>query len=262
MRVAVGGVDAFVHTGGGGLSGGNELVLLIHGAGNDHSVWRFATRRMAGAGLAVVAPDLPGHGKSAGVPLEAIREMASWTLALADALGYRAVVPIGHSMGSLIAMDMAAQAPGRVGRLALIATADRMFVHPDLQAAADRVDPLAADLIVGWTHSGRSRFGHHDSAGMWMPGVNRRLLERNAEALGADLAACVMWEGASAFAAAGKPTLVIAGSGDRMTPSRAGRRLAEMVGARFVEVKNGSHASLYDHPQEVIDPLIDWLGAE
>ncbi|MDX1448722.1 MAG: alpha/beta hydrolase, partial [Acidimicrobiia bacterium] len=204
-------------------------------------------------------PDLPGHGKTSGRPLDSIEEMAGWALQLVDRLGFDQVVPIGHSMGSLVAMEITASSPDRVPRLGLIATTDRMLVHPDLQAAADRLDPLAADLIVGWTHSGRSRFGHHDSAGIWMPAVNRRLLERNASALGVDLVACARWSGSEAFIVTRKPTVVVAGSHDRMIPSRSSLKVAEKVGADVIEVERGSHASLYDHPREVVDPLIDWL---
>lgn len=262
MRVSVGGVDAFVHTGGEPLTGGNELVLLIHGAGNDHVIWRYATRRMAAGKIAVAAPDLPAHGNTSGPALESIEAMAEWCEELVDVLGFSSVIPVGHSMGSLVAMQLACRVPTRVDRVGLIATAEQIAVHPVLQAAADQHDRLAIDLIVGWTHSGRSRFGHHQDPGRWMAGVNRRLLERNAGALGTDLRACAAWDGAEAFCALGMPTLVVVGQFDRMTNPRSASSLADRCNATVVEVANGSHASLYDHPREVIDPLIDWLGAE
>lgn len=260
MRVRLSSGEAFVHTGGVEQPDGDELALLIHGAGNDHTVWRYATRRFAAAGIPVAAPDLPAHGATPGPPLHTIGEMAAWCLDLVDALGFEKVVPVGHSMGSLIAMEMAYRAPDRVDRVGLIAPAERLAVHPVLQDAADRLDPLAADLILGWTHTGRSRFGHHPSPGMWMTGMGRRMLEHNAEALGPDLAACAEWDGAVAFEALGKPTFVAVGQGDRMAPARGGYAVAEGVGAAVVEVAAGSHASLYDHPGEVVDPLMQWLA--
>lgn len=260
MRVGLAGGDAFVHTGGVERLEGAELALLIHGAGNDHTVWRYATRRFAAAGLAVAAPDLPAHGATPGPPLHSIGEMADWCLSLVDALGFTRVVPVGHSMGSLVAMELAVRSPDRVDRVGLIAPAEKLAVHPVLQDAADRLDPLAADLILGWTHTGRSRFGHHPSPGMWMTGVGRRLLEHNAEALGPDLAACAAWDGAVAFEALGKPTFVAVGQHDRMAPARGGLAVARGVGATVIEVPAGSHASLYDHPGEVVDPLIGWLA--
>ena len=261
VEVTVSGRTAFAHTGGVDLPTGGTTVMLIHGAGNDHTIWRFVTRRLAARGWPVIAPDLPGHGKSEGPSLTSIEDMAAWCVDFADVAGAGELVVVGHSMGSLIAMEIATRAPRRVSGAALIAPAQQMDVHEDLQSAADRQDGSASDLIVGWTHSGRSRFGHHESAGMWMAGVNRRLLERNAPALPTDLTATSAWDGADGFAASGVPTLIVVSERDRMVPARFGRQLRDsLLDARLVEVPGGSHASLYDHPQEVVGPLIDWLG--
>jgi pimeloyl-ACP methyl ester carboxylesterase len=258
VEVEVSGRSVFAHTGGVALRRGGPTVMLVHGAGNDHNIWRFVTRRLAARNWPVIAPDLPGHGKSDGPALASIEEMAAWCLALADAVGAEDLVMVGHSMGSLIAMEVAGGAPQRVVGVALVSPAERMDVHEELQSAADRQD--AADLIVGWTHSGRSRFGHHESAGMWMPGVNRRLLERNAASLPTDLLATSAWDRAAAFAAAEVPTLIVVSERDRMVPARFGRQLADtLADAQVVEVDGGSHASLYDHPGEVVPPLIAWL---
>lgn len=261
MDVTVAGRRVFAHTGGGDPGSAEPTVMLLHGAGNDHTIWRFVTRRLAARGWPVVAPDLPGHGKSDGPPLPSIDAMAGWCVDFADTAGWGDLVMVGHSMGSLIAMEVATRVPERVRGVALFAPAERMDVHEDLQSAADRQDGAAADLIVGWTHSGRSRFGHHEAAGMWMAGVNRRLLERNAGSLPTDLRATSAWDGAAAFAERDVPTLIVVSERDRMVPARSGRQLlATLPDARLVEVPGGSHASLYDHPQEVVRPLIGWLG--
>lgn len=261
MEVAVSGSSVFAHTGGVDLQPDGTTVMLLHGAGNDHTIWRFVTRRLAARGRPVVAPDLPGHGKSEGPALASIEDLAGWCLAFADVLGVGDLVLVGHSMGSLIAMEAATQAPQRVVGVALLSPAERMDVHEDLQSAADRHDGAAADLIVGWTHSGRSLFGHHESAGIWMTGVNRRLLERNDASLPTDLKATSAWEGATAFASVDVPTLIVVSERDRMVPARFGRQLGDILpDAQLVEVRGGSHASLYDHPGEVVPPLIAWLG--
>ncbi|MEX1004577.1 MAG: alpha/beta hydrolase [Acidimicrobiia bacterium] len=260
MEIAVSGLRVFAHTGGVDLRPGQTTVMLLHGAGNDHTIWRFMTRRLAGRGRPVVAPDLPGHGKSEGPALASVEDMATWCLDFADAVGAGDLVVVGHSMGSLITMEVATRAPQRVVGVALLATAEQMDVHEDLQSAADRLDGSAADLIVGWTHSGRSRFGHHEAPGMWMAGVNRRLLERNADALPTDLKATAAWDGAAAFSAVDVPTLIVVGERDRMVPARLGRQLRDtLADVELVEVPGGSHASLYDHPSEVVPPLITWF---
>ena len=260
VELTLGDQQVFVHTGGGELDPSSGVIMLIHGAGNDHTIWRFVTRRLAAGGFPVVAPDLPAHGKTSGPALESIESMSEWCWKVVDELGAEQATLIGHSMGSLITMQMTVDEPGRVRAAGLFATAERMAVHPDLQRAADELNPLAADLIVGWSHTGRSRFGHHTAPGVWMAGSNRRLLERNAGSLGCDLVACSTWDGAGAFAELHVPTMIVEGERDRMAPSRAARPLYEhLPHAVWVEVPGGSHASLYDHPEAVVGPLVTWL---
>jgi pimeloyl-ACP methyl ester carboxylesterase len=258
VDVAVDGHRVFVHTGGADPDCSGGAVMLVHGAGNDHSIWRFLTRRLAGAGYPVIAVDLPAHGKSAGPAIESIDALATWCFAVADAVGAPEVTVIGHSMGSLVALQMAASAPTRVRGLALYATTERMAVHPGLQDAADRGDRLAADLIVGWTHTGRSRFGHHTSAGVWMAGANRRLLEQNAGSLAIDLAACSAWEGSGVVSEVKAPALLVLSEHDRMVPARLGLAM-DLADREVVIVPGGSHASLYDHPETATRPVIEWL---
>lgn len=261
MDLIVDGRRVFVHTGGVVPDCSKGAVLLVHGAGNDHTIWRFLTRRLAAAGYPTLAVDLPAHGKSEGLALESIESMADWCLGVVDAAGGSQVTVIGHSMGSLIAMQIAATAPTQVRGLALYATTERMGVHPDLQAAAEREDRLAADLIVGWTHTGRSRFGHHTAPGLWMAGANRRLLERNAGSLATDLAACSAWDAAGVAEAIKMPTLLVLSEHDRMVPARFGRRMADSIpDSEVIMVADGSHASIYDHPELAAGPVVDWLA--
>jgi pimeloyl-ACP methyl ester carboxylesterase len=162
-------------------------------------------------------------------------------------------------MGSLVSVATAAADPERVNRIALIGTSDRMAVHPQLLAAAQDQDPLAVDLIVGWSHSGRSRFGGHRQAGVWTTQQTRRLVERNIGPLGTDLAACVAFDPALA-PPVNVDALVISGERDVMTPARAGGRMAALLGADHHVVPDGSHVSLYDHPGAVNAVLLPWMG--
>src|SRR5580704_13089924 len=114
MQLSVNGIDTFVATGGRSFDPSLPAVVLLHGAGFDHSTWALHSRWFAHHGYAVLAPDLPGHGRSAGQPLATIAEMAEWTAALLDAASARPAKLIGHSMGSLIALETAARHPDKV----------------------------------------------------------------------------------------------------------------------------------------------------
>lgn len=260
MQLDVDGRSVFGHTGGVEWpAGAREGVVLIHGAGNDHSVWRYQTRLLAGMGVAVVAVDLPGHGRSAGPALTSVGLMAAWVTSVVDVLDIDQATLIGHSMGSLIALAGAAEGPGRIGRVGLIATAPRMAVHPALLGAAEACDPLAVDLIVGWSHTAACRFGGHRQAGVWTAAQTRRLLQRNLDVLGIDLAACAAYDAEPAATALDVEAIVVSGQRDRMTPAKAGAAVAQMLGAPHTVISGGSHVSLYDHPDQVNGALVPWV---
>jgi pyruvate dehydrogenase E2 component (dihydrolipoamide acetyltransferase) len=99
---------------------GDEVVLLLHGFGGDAENWQFNLPALA-AGRRVIAPDLLGHGsstKDVGAGLATLVEAATELLGAQDV--ERAHV-IGHSMGGLVAAQMALQAPERVASLTLVA---------------------------------------------------------------------------------------------------------------------------------------------
>src|ERR1700742_400586 len=150
MQLSVNGSDTFVATGGREFDASLPAVVLLHGAGFDHTTWALHSRWFAHHGYGVLAPDLPSHGRSAGAPLSTIADMADWPAALLDAAGAAKARLVGHSMGSLIALETAARHPAKVSALSLIGTAAAMTVAPDLLAAAE-ADDLAAGL------SGRTR---------------------------------------------------------------------------------------------------------
>lgn len=252
-----------VHTGGVDFDPRRPAVVLIHGAGMDHTVWRFQTRALAHAGWAALAVDLPGHGAADGPPPVSIEEMAVLAVGMLDAAGVARAAIVGHSMGSLVALEVAAAFPDRVDRLVLIATSDRMDVHPDLQTAADAADPAAVDLLVGWSHTGAARLGGHPQPGVWVRATTRRMFERHlARSLGSDLRACAAYPAGERAGYVGASTLILAGGDDRMTPPGRGRVLAEMVpGSRFVIVPDAGHMLPCENPDVVLDRLRDFLGS-
>ena len=137
MQLVVDGVKAYAATGGRDFDPALPLVVFLHGAGLDHTVWALLARWFAHRGFAVLAPDLPGHGRSGGEPLDSIAAMADWTAALIEAAGAGKAAIIGHSMGSLVALETAARHPDRVTALGLIGTAAAMPVSRDLLDAAE-----------------------------------------------------------------------------------------------------------------------------
>jgi len=146
VDLAVDGNQVFAATGGRPFDAAQPAVLFIHGAGMDHTVWALQARYFAHHGRSVLAIDLPGHGRSGGTLLRSIGTMASWIIKLMDAAGLQSAALAGHSMGALIALEVAAAAPARARSLALLGVAERMPVHPDLQAASPPGDMAGAAI--------------------------------------------------------------------------------------------------------------------
>ncbi len=262
MKLNVAGAETFVYTGGVEPDPALPAVVMVHGAGMDHSVWRFQARALAHAGLRVYAVDLAGHGKSEGKAPTSIAAAAAWVAEFADVLDLDRLSVVGHSMGSLIGIELAADTPNVVDRLVLVGTSGEMAVHPDLLAAAEAGDHLAVELIVGWSFGTAGRTGGHPQAGTWLPAAAVRLLERALDGpLGSDLAACAAYPGLDRAAEVSAPTLVIQGAEDRMTPVSAARRLVEtMPDARLEVIPAAGHMVMVEAPDQVRRLLEDFLA--
>src|SRR3954469_25235149 len=228
MQLSVNGLQIFVATGGREFDLSQPTIVLLHGAGFDHTTWALHSRWFAHHGYGVLAPDLPGHGRSSGAPLSAIAEMADWTAALIDAAGAAKARLVGHSMGSLIALETAARYPAKVSALSLIGTAAAMKVGPDLLKAAEANDHAAVDMVSIWGLGFAAELGGSLAPGLWMHSGAERVLEMcRPGVLYNDLAACNAYQNALAAAAqVTVPTTVIVGERDMMTPAKAGKALA------------------------------------
>src|ERR1700749_4819225 len=177
MQLSVNGIDTFVATGGREFDRSLPTIVLLHGAGFDHTAWALQSRWFAHHGYGVLAPDLPGHGRSTGAPLATIADMADWTAALLDAAGTAKAQLVGHSMGSLIALETAARHPAKVSALTLIGTAATMTVGPDLLKAAEANEHDAIDMVSIWGLGSAAGIGGSLAPGMWMHGSAQRLLQ-------------------------------------------------------------------------------------
>jgi pimeloyl-ACP methyl ester carboxylesterase len=255
MRLAVNGADIYCATGGRTFDPKLPLVIFLHGAGFDHTVWHLLARWFAHRGAAVLAPDLPGHGISGGAPLKSVGGLADWTAALIDAAGAKQATLIGHSMGSLIALETAARHPSSVTALALICTAAEMRVSQALLDAAKADDHLAIDMVNIWSHGQRASIGGCLAPGVWMLGGGERVLERSAPGvLYTDLALCNDYRDALASAAKVMvPVTIVAGERDLMTPAKSGRELAAAIpGARLVTLAGAGHMLMSERSDDVL----------
>jgi pimeloyl-ACP methyl ester carboxylesterase len=264
MRLAVDGKEAYAYTAGRGVDPALPSVAFVHGAANDHSAFLLQSRYFAYHGCNALAVDLPGHGRSAGPPLATIGALADWLASFLDAAGIESAALVGHSMGSLVALECAARHPARARALALIGTSAPMPVGEALLSAAREDSHAALDMLAIWGHSPAARLGGNAQPGMWMSGTYLRLLERAPpQVLHVDLKACHEYaDGRAAAAKVRCPTLFILGSRDLMTPPRHANDLrAAIPEPRTVMLEGVGHALMAERPDEVLDALIGVVAA-
>jgi pimeloyl-ACP methyl ester carboxylesterase len=258
MYLIVSDIETFVATGGREFDASLPTVVLIHGAGFDRSAWALHSRWFAHHGFSVLAPDLPGHGRSSGPALKSIAEMADWTAALLSTAGASKAHLIGHSMGSLIALETVARYPDKASALTLIGTAAAMTVGPDLLKAAEANDQAAVDMVSIWGLGFSAELGGSLAPGLWMHGGAQRVLQHCAPGvLYSDLNACNTYADALTSAAKVKiPTTIILGERDMMTPAKAGATLAAAIAdARTVILPGAGHMLMAERPDQLLAAL-------
>ena len=255
----------FCYTGGRRPESDRPTAVFIHGAGHDHSVWILQARYFATHGWNVVAPDLPGHGRSDGPALDSIEALADWILTLVTGLGTAKVALIGHSMGSLIALQAAARAPEVVSHLVLIGSVAPMPVAaPLLDATLSNRDKAHA-MINQWSYAPGSQLGASSIPGLNLTAMNERLMQRQAAGvLHRDMSACNAYmAGFDAAATVRCPTLLLSSALDRMTPPKAIAPLAAaFTGGASVSkciVPGAGHAMMSEAPGAVLDAMWNFL---
>ncbi|NML60777.1 alpha/beta hydrolase [Massilia sp. RP-1-19] len=267
MILNVQGKQAYCYTGGKAFDASRPTVAFIHGAQNDHSVFALQTRYFAHHGFNVLAVDLPGHGRSAGPALASVPGMADWLLAVLDAAGVGQAMLVGHSMGSLIALEASHQAPDKVSKLALLGTTWPMKVADALLETSKNDEAVAIDMVNIWSHSSMAQKPSCPGPGFYTMGMARRLMQRmsaiNPEQLFfTDFSACNAYANGQAAAEAVRcPVLFVFGAKDMMTPPRSTKSLTTaMPHGKIVQVDAG-HSMMQEQPDAVLDALFSFASA-
>jgi pimeloyl-ACP methyl ester carboxylesterase len=258
VNLTVAGQSVFAYTANHDIDPAKRTLVFAHGAGLDHSWFGLQSRYFGYHGWNVLALDLPGHGRSPGPALGSVRAMADWLVEILNTLKIAKAGIVGHSMGSLVALECAARHADRAERIALIGTAYPMKVSQAFLDAAQRNEHTAFDMSTIWGHALQVPLGGNPNPGMWMYGDTLARLERLAPGvLYHDLKACNDFSFTGGVAC---PALFILGRRDVMTPPRAGAALAEKIpGAKTVLVPGSGHSLMAEAPDATLDALIDFL---
>ena len=116
-------------------AGVGEPLLLIHGVGMNATIWEPQIDLLKNR-YDVIAIDMLGHGESPLPPEDAgLANYADQAIALLDHLGLASASVVGHSMGALVALEIALRAPERVRR---VISLNAVFRRPPALAKAVR----------------------------------------------------------------------------------------------------------------------------
>jgi pimeloyl-ACP methyl ester carboxylesterase len=244
------------------LEGGSGAPLVfLHGAGGLFAENPFLdelARRYH-----VFAPELPGYGESTGEEL--LEDMLDFTLHGWDAiaaLGLGQPHLVGHSMGGMIAAEMACLVPGDVQKLALVGAAGLWIDEhplPDIFSMLpfELVDALFQDPQKGTAIlTGGVDFSDTEALKAFYIANSRRL-----SMAGKILFPVPNRRVSKRLYRLSAPTLVLWGEGDKMIPPVYATRWAELIPqAQVVRIAGAGHMLPYEQPEAFVASLVAFLG--
>ena len=245
--------------------GEGRPLLLINGLGGNVDMWDAVEERVS-TFARTIAFDCPGCGRSPAprgpVTIGRLATMVSTAL---DELGYEQVDVLGFSLGGLIAQQLAHDDPGRIRRLALVATACGWGSMPGSREAL---------TLLAMPFRYHSRFLYDQTRWLLAP-ADRDLLERTPELsdsrlkyppslLGymTQLWAGALWSSLPWLSSVKTPTLVVHGDGDRLIPPANAVQLARHLPvSRLHIVPNEGHLLVFDSESAALPRLADFFAS-
>lgn len=234
-----------------GDSSRKRNLILVHGAGGDHTHWSAELRRLPR--FNVYALDLPGHGRSKGRGRRRVDDYADTVDQFARAVGVGRASLAGHSMGGAIAQTLALRQPPWLVSVVLVGSGARLRVHPLILEGLKADFEAAIDAICQW------QYGPTISEQLRRKG-RQQLLNVDPAVMQGDYGACNVFDVMDQVKEISLPTLILAGSADQLTPPKYGQYLHEQIrGSQLVEIKDAGHMMALEKPIEVAQAVARFL---
>jgi pimeloyl-ACP methyl ester carboxylesterase len=245
------GIHYFLHDSGSLM---RPPLLLLHDAGRDHLAWPSEIRRLPGQ--RVYTLDLPGHGKNEGLGRQFVEEYACAIAGFMDAAGLSRAVLGGHGMGGAIALAMALDYPDRVAGIILVSTGARLPVPASVLENGANPSTLPR-AINAWQELSFEAMFPEDQRDAFC----RQLSQVRQTMLYGDWMACSRFDVTDRLGTIRKPTLVICGTADRLTPLALSRTLASHIPeAALQTVDRAGHMLIVEQPQRLAKLINVFLG--
>src|SRR5262245_25615640 len=218
--------------------GSAHSALLIHGSGMSARSWVSQLEALS-TRMRVIAVDLPGHGESSPPPGSSIEDYAAAVADFTVALGCGPVVVVGHSLGGSIALALAARQPALVRGLVLIASCVR---PPLVDSVGDRLVALLPGplrRVLFFSMAKKVLFAPGASADAIASGM-QDLRACRPQTILADVRAARAMDLTARAAALDVPTLVLAGSRDRLTTPALAAELSALIRSARLRIADGA----------------------
>lgn len=241
------------------ILGSGPTVLMLHGIGGGHLSFAPQLEAFAAAGFRAVAWDMPGYGFSAPVEPFNFKGLAARCVALIEALQCPNVALLGHSMGGMVAQEVALRRPDLVNRLILCGTSASFARRTDGSLAVEWADRFVAQRTAPLAQ-GRSM---EELAGELVPAM----VGTQAQPEGVRMAVhCLSQVPAATYRRAVEcittfdrqgalgeltmPTLLVGGSDDKVASPEVMRTMARVIPrARYEELEGAGHLMHLELPE-------------
>jgi len=229
-----------------------KVPVLLHGAAGDARMF-LPLLRVLEAGRMVLAPDLPGHGRSGRWGTTDFGDYAAAVEAVCDAMGAGTIIPVGHSMGGLLALELFRRNPDRISAMVFISTGAALPVPREV------LEHLAGDFDAFCARFVRLTYGDDAQAGLLQLAA-KELSRRGRAIVENDFNLCASADYRPLLASIDRPTLVLAGRSDRMVPASIVDELAGGIrGARLRWYETGSHVPHFEMAAAVAEDISKFL---
>ena len=248
--------------------GEGPVIVLSHGVTLSVRTWAKQLSGLSAVGFRVVAFDHRGHGESTvGDSGHTIENLGADVRTVLEGLDLRDVVLVGHSMGGVAAQSFcinhAEVARERVAGIVLLSSLTRSFLAgvPALATAttwtADHLPDAGRMLAARDLGLAVSRLGFgRDPVASQVEATRQMILDTKTGTRRDAVAALAGLDLSDQIGAIDRPTLIICGTADLVTPLAESRRMARRIPhARLEVIDGGGHMLMFERAT-VVDGLI------
>jgi pimeloyl-ACP methyl ester carboxylesterase len=239
--------------------GRGPAILFVHGYPDSWHAYEPVLRRMP-ADVRAVAHSHRGFGDSdrpkSGY---AMADFAADAVTLMDKLGIAQATVVGHSMGSLVAQELALSHPDRVARLGLIGASDH-FDTPLVRELEGAVNDFGDSIPREFVHEFQSSTVHRPVPDAFLEGVVNESMKAPALVWREALAGILAFRSTDRLSRLSVPTLIVGGDRDEVATPAAQQRLHGLIrGSRFLGYGDTGHGPHWEQPGRFSEDLLAFV---